>query len=179
MSTSIQSLISPLVFSLFVASISVVAIGCGDDDNGGTTAGGGSFEIEGEIVGSKQGQASFIQTDSTLNLSLHDNETFSLSFLRIGDDTAIPPEGEYTIGSTGAADFNVVYTAYVDGDVTVSQDYGNWDDVSGILVIVDADETSATGVFVFEAWRYDTSLERIESSKIAVTSGEFSAHLGN
>ncbi len=176
---SIQRRARPSMLLFGVLVIAAYAFGCGDDDGGNGTpaAGEASFEISGEIEATKQGQASFVRTDSTLNISFHDNETFSLSLLRTGDDTSIPSEGAYTIGSVGAADFHVVYTAYVDGDVTISQEYTNWDGESGHLVIVDADEDSATGVFDFQAWRYDENFERLDEAQISVSSGEFTAHL--
>ncbi|TVR85500.1 MAG: hypothetical protein EA411_12770 [Saprospirales bacterium] len=160
-------------------------VGCSsDDDNGGGPISDPnvSFTIAGDIEGEKTGLASALFTESAgsyiLNISMSDaagGQTYSLSFFMGPSDEEIevPEPGDYTIATTNAGDFWVVYTEF---DIEDGREYGSIWETSGTLTITASGDNFIEGEFEFEAaGNPDDALEA--QGSITVTNGEFSAEV--
>lgn len=147
-----------------------------DDDNGG---GGGSlgsvsFDISGDVEGSKEGQAALLESSlGSIFFSFNDfnPQTYSLTFhwgpTTTGGGTPIPGEGTYSISNSVDASQNngfwVVYTNTENGE-----EYG-LEGVSGSLTISDYGSNFIEGTFNFTAGQFDGE------GTITVSNGVFTA----
>gem|GEM_PF-2089226 len=175
---NISWIILPLACLFMVACSS-------DDDNGGSPLpdSSASFTISGDIEGEKTGLASAILVESAgtyiFDIGMSDaaggGQTFSLSFF-IGpsdEEIEVPEPGDYTIATTNAGDFWVVYTELegVDG-----REYGSIWETSGTMTITASGDDFIEGEFEFEAaGDPDDALE--PQGSITVTNGEFRAEV--
>ena len=149
--------------------------------------GTGSFEVTGEVEGSKSGEASFTFTDSPgadqLIIEITDAAggqgipSFALTLSRTGENLpAVPEPGTYEIGDdeTGPDVFQAIF---VDISMTgPSAGYVTVEGYGGQLEIEHASETEIRGTFQFDAIEQDPET-RETFGDVEVTGGSFSATL--
>ena len=166
---------------LLLLAISFTLFSCGDDDDsttGGLNIGNVSFDISGDVQGSKDGQAALIESSlGSIFFSFNDfnPQTYSLTFnwgpTTTGGGTPIPGEGTYEItNSVDASQSNGFWVVYVNTET--GEEYGSIEDVSGTLVITDYNSDFIEGNFNFTANKFD--LEGSGGS-ITVSNGSFTA----
>ncbi len=145
--------------------------------------GSATFDISGDIEGSKQGFADFDGFSaygvSSWEISIHDfqPQTFSLTFMLISTgELERPGTGTYSIGYSATSD-EVFSAFYVDTEAGYSdameyETYG--EGYGGQLVITESNSDVVKGTFSFSAAHYDYETDQVTGS-ISVTNGKFEA----
>jgi hypothetical protein len=168
------------LFSLFLLN------GCSDSTSSieDDLFGSASFDISGDIEGSKEGFADFDGFSaygvSSWEISIHDFQphTFSLTFMMIdtGDEIQRPGPGTYDIsyGVGNEGSFSAFYVNTEDGyeEAFEYETYG--EGTGGQLVITESSSDVVKGTFSFNAAKYDYDTGEVIGT-ISVTNGRFEA----
>lgn len=170
------------ITSLFAIAIAVLAVGCGDDDNGddnqGTAQGEGALQISGDYEGEKSGRAHFdddYPADGLWRISISDETEWELTFTW---DQGRPETGSYTLGnysSVASGDFGPAFQ-----HIDISPDvYGpepaNLSETFGTLEITESSEDVVAGTFSATLYRSNMEGEAV-GGQVAISEGEFTAH---
>lgn len=171
------------IFAWVVAAILFLSLpSCNNDDDhfGSLSPGDVKFDISGDIIESKSGNAlariSEDQGNYTFQMSMDDvgsaGQTFSLIFY-LGPETSpieLPAVGAYSLGLIGVGDMWLVYN-----DVQNELEYGSFWSVEGELTISQSTSSRIAGIFEFEAEGGELDGSGQPAGTIEVTNGQFNA----
>jgi hypothetical protein len=169
-------MINVLFVVMIPASLFLVACNNDDDDDngGGGSTGSVSFDMAGDVNGSKDGQAALLESSvGSIFFSFNDfdPQTYSLTLFwgptTTGGGTPIPGQGTYEItNSVQAAQNNGFWVAYTNTET--GEEYG-LDGVSGSLTISSYESDFIEGTFNFTAGKI------VGTGTITAANGEFRA----
>ena len=173
-------------FIYFIAAflVSSFLISCSDDDPAGPGSldlGSVSFSVSGEIEQDLDGFGEFyLETEDSpptwdLNFS-NVPQTYSLTFLAIGDEGSDRPEtGTYTIGpDVNDGDFFASYGDLREGVQEQVEYTTQFENTGGELIITESSSDVIRGTFNFTATAADPETGE-QTQEITITGGEFEA----